>query len=407
MSLIAIPNLSLSAPVDFIEGGGDSVLLFSMRRVADLVGYVAMYEFEDVIAELSGADVVRPTNLEGLELPRRVYKLARMLTRSRRFAESVRLAGKPLKIDKQYELFLAVFNHPHELFALNAIDGWRDRSLSAACYLCEAWDAELPVYLVEMLKRFDHIFVGVNGALDAVAKISGRPVTYLPMGVDALRFCPFPNPPARFIDMCGIGRRSPVTHAALLKWSSEKGTFYYYDTVQASAPTGGPPRITTFRVSNPGEHRRLIANVLKRSKYFIANRAWADRPELTGGKDEIAARFYEGAAAGTIMLGDPPKSEDFRLQFGWKDPVIPIPFHCEGIAATLAELEADPDRCERIRRDSVANTLLQHDWVYRLRTIRTALGLGPTPQQLAREARLRELANEIGVERVSYEYATR
>ena len=123
--------------------------------------------------------------------------------------------------------------------------------------------------------------------------------------------------------------------------------------------------------------------------------------------DLSAILLFTFAAAGTIMLGDPPKSEDFRLQFGWKDPVIPIPFHCEAIAAKLEELEADPDRCERIRRDSVANALLQHDWVYRLRTIRTALGLGPTPQQIAREARLRELADEIRVDRVSYEYATR
>jgi hypothetical protein len=391
----------LSTPVDVTQGGGN-VLVLSMRQVADLVGFVAMYEFEDIIAELSDADIARPTSLEGLELPRRIYRLARMVTGSPQIAESVRPTGKPYRITKDYELFLAVFNHPHELFTLTALEGWRERSKYAACYLCEAWDAELPVYLVELLKSFDHVFVGVNGALDAMAAISGRPVTYLPMGVDAIGFCPYPSLPARSIDMCGIGRRSQVTHEALLRWSTETNAFYYHDTAQAASIKGHP---TTFRVKSPREHRRLLGNLLKRSKYFIANRAWADRPALTGGKDEIAARFYEGAAAGVIMLGDPPKSDDFRAQFGWKDSVVPIPFHCEDIGRILSELEADPERTDRIRKDSVSHALLQHDWVYRLRTIREALSLGPTPRQLAREARLRELASEIRGGAVSYRYA--
>ncbi len=406
MPPIAIPTARLSSPVDFIDGGSASTLVLSMRQVADLVGYCALYEFEDVVAEVSGADVARPTNLEALEIPRKVYKLARYLTGSAELAESLRPTGRRHKIQKNYELFLSVFNHPYELFALNTIEGWREKSTFAVCYLCEAWDAELPVYLVELLKNFDHIFVGVNGAIDAIARITGRPCTYLPMGVDALGFCPYPNPAPRFIDMCGIGRRSAITHGALLQWAADKSAFYYYDTVQSTAVQGGT-RVTTFRVSNPREHRKLLANLLKRSRYFIANRAWADRPSLTGGKDEIAARFYEGAAAGTIMLGAPPRSDEFRRQFGWKDAVVPIPFDCRTIAETLAELEGDPERSDEIRRNGVANSLLQHDWVYRLRTIRETVGLPPTARQTAREARLRDLADEVRGGPVTFQYAAR
>jgi Glycosyl transferases group 1 len=403
---IALPNRFFSSPVDMLDGGGSDALLLSMRQVADLVGYCALYEFEDIVAELTGADVARPTSMQNLQLSRRIYRATRYLTRSAQIAESVRLTAAPLVVKKDYELFLAVFNHPYELFALTTIDGWRERSKFAVCYLCEAWDAELPVYLVELLREFDHVFVGVDGALDAVARIAGRPCSYLPMGVDALRFSPYPNAPGRFIDFCGIGRRSAVTHAALLDWAAENSALYYYDTVQAKANQGSAS-MTTFRVNSPREHRLLLSNLLKRSRYFMANRAWADRPALTGGKDEIAARFYEGAAAGTVMLGDPPKSEQFRIQFGWQDAVIPVPFHSRDVTETLNELEANPERVNRIRRDGVANSLLQHDWVYRFRKIREALGLPPTTRQLAREARLRELADEVRAAPTEMYYATK
>jgi hypothetical protein len=151
----------------------------------------------------------------------------------------------------------------------------------------------------------------------------------------------------------------------------------------------------TFRVSNIQEHRLLLANLLKRSRYFIANRARANELALTRGKDEIAARFFEGAASGAIMLGEPPNTEEFRKRFGWPDAVIPIPFDAPRVAEVIAELDADPARVSRIREDNVVNTLLQHDWLYRLRTVLSAVGIAPTEPMLAREALVKTLAEEI------------
>jgi hypothetical protein len=250
------------------------------------------------------------------------------------------------------------------------------------------------VYLIELLKNFDHVFVGVHGSVDAVAKICGRPCTYLPMGVDALAFCPYPNPPFRSIDVCGIGRRSPVTHQALLDFAQKTSLFYYYDTTQTTSGRG-VAKAVSFRVTNYREHRMLFANLLKRSRYFIANRAWADQPNVTRGRGEIAARFYEGAASGAIMLGDPPDGDDFRRQFGWTDSVVPTPFHAPQIADVITELDADPARSARIRRDSIVNALHLHDWAYRLRTVLETVGLPPTDRLLAREATLRALAADV------------
>jgi len=394
MSLVDTLNGLRRPSVDFVAGEDGRVLILSMRQVADLVGYCAMYEFEDIIAELTGADMAEPARLDTLELSRKVYKVARRLTGSPLIADSIRPRGRALSVEKSYDLFLPVFNHPHELFALDAVRGWRERCRFAACYICEAWEAELPVYLLELLKEFDHVFVGVQGSTKAVARISGRPCTYLPMGVDALRFCPHPSSPPRSIDVAAIGRRSRVTHQALLELAQRKGFFYYYDTIQSS-PVRGSATHTTFRVTSPREHRMLLANLLKRSRYFIANRAWADRPALTRGKDEIAARFYEGAAGGAIILGEPPDSDDFRAQFGWPDAVIRIPFDAPRVADVISELDADPARASRIRADNVVNVLLQHDWVHRLRAMLRVAGLPPTQRVLARETKLRELADQV------------
>jgi glycosyl transferase family 1 len=379
---------------DPVPGRSGRILLLSMRQVANLVGYCALYEFEDVVADLMGAEIAGPTSLDSLEFSRRVYKLVRYLSRSARVAGLLRPRMGELALSGDCDLFFPVFNHAHELFALHAFRGWRDRSRFAACYIGEAWDHQLPVYLLELLKDFDHVFVGVKSSADAVARICGRPCTFLPMGVDALEFCPHPAAPARLIDVCGIGRRSPVTHEALLDFARRTGRFYYYDTLQ-SMPRGKLAKQLTFRVSNAREHRMLLANILKRSRYFIANRAWVDAPGVTRGRDEIAARFYEGAAGGAILLGEPPDNEDFRTQFGWTDSVIRMPFDAPHVAEVIAELDADPARSARIRQDNVVNALLRHDWVYRLRQVLEVAGLAPSKRVLGREAHLAALAKEI------------
>ena len=372
-----------------VPGRGGDVLLLSMRRLADLVAFCLQYEFEDVVAEVTGADRVDAGDRASLERSRRAYKLARFATRSRRFARGWTPRPSTVRLERDYELFFPVFNHVHELFALAAVPDWRRRCRVAACFVNELWAHLLPGYLLELLAEFDHVFVGVRHIVADVERIVGRPCTYLPLAADVLRFAPFPEQPARAIDVCNIGRRSPVTHEALKGLAREGRIFYYYDTVAAS---GAGQKQRTFHVDDPAEHRLLLANLLKRSRYFIANRGRINEPEFTQGHDEISGRFYEGAAAGAVMLGEPPRTTEFERQFDWPDAVIPLPFDSPDVARRLAELDRDPERVARIRRDNVANAALRHDWVHRIRTVFETLGLQPTEAMLARERRLRALA---------------
>jgi hypothetical protein len=375
--------------IDWVSRENSSLVLLSLRKVEDVVAYCAQYEFEDVIASVTDVDMAAPESLEGVELSRKAYKLVRYLTGSRRLAHSLVPRFTARRLEKDYDLFLPVFSHQHQLFALSCVPDWRKRCRKAACFIAEAWDYQLPGYLLELLSEFDHVFINAKHAVGAVSRMIGRPCSYMPQGVDALRFCPWPDPPPRSIDVCNIGRRSALTHEKLLEAARRGRFFYYYDTVKPAA------KQVTFHVSNGSEHRLLLANLLKRSRYFVANRARANEPELIRGRDEIAGRFFEGVASGAIVIGDPPHTEEFQQRFDWPDAVIAMPFDAPEVVARIEELDADPARAMRIRKDNVANALLRHDWVHRLHTIMDQVGIAPSEGMLAREARLRSLADQV------------
>ena len=370
------------------------VLLLSQRRISDLVAFCLAYEFEDTFQSVTGAERIDATDLASLEFSRRAYKLARAATGSSRTA--LRIAPSPrgkVALERDFELFFPVFSNAFELYSLATIPNWRQRCRKAACFITEVWTDQLPEYLLELLSEFDHIFLGLRHCVDDVARITGRPCSYLPLATDVLRFAPAALDQPRPIDVCNIGRRSQVTHQALLADAGRRQCFYYYDTVAAS---GSDLKQRTFRVDNPGEHRLMLAAILKHSNYFIANRSHVNNPEFTAGRDEISARFYEGVAAGTAMIGEAPRTDEFQRQFDWPDAVIPTSTDHSQIGSLVAELQRQPDRMRQIRRNNVVHSLRRHDWVYRWKEIMRVAGLDASPGLVARERRLSDLANLAG-----------
>jgi Glycosyl transferases group 1 len=369
------------------------VLLLSQRRIADLVAYCLAYEFEDICAAATDARRIDATDLPGIEFSRRAYKLARIASGSPRLAR--RLAPYPrskVVLERDFELFFPVFSHAYELYSLATIPNWRQRCRKAACFITEVGSDLLPEYLLELLSAFDHIFLGFRNNVQDVARITGRPCTYLPFAADVLRFAPASLDQPRPINVCNIGRRSPVTHQALLWEAERQQCFYYYDTVAAS---GEDLKGRTFRVDSPHEHRRMLATLLKRSCYFITNRSYINRPELTAGGDEISARFYEGAAAGTIMIGEAPRTEEFERQFNWPDAVIHMPFDSPDVGRVLVNLNRDPERLRAIRRNNVREAALRHDWLHRMLVVFDALGLAATEAMRVRTRRLDQIASQM------------
>ena len=358
------------------------ICMFSQRHLHRLVSRCVPYEFEDVICEVDEVELLVPERSRSFVV---CQGLANRLARHIPVAGYLNPGLGKLRLKRDYELFIALCQMPRDLLSINAIEGWKQHCRTSVCWMDEIWINELHRCKghLDILSKFDYVVLNCIASVQAVQDAVGRPCFYLPPGIDTIRFCPYPNPPFRCIYVYSMGRKSPVTHQALLKMVEQKQIFYVYDTIN---------RMETFY---PEQHRSLLANITKRSRYFLVNAAKIDCKSETQGQGEIGFRFLEGAASGTVMIGEPPENEAFRKHLDWPDAVIHVPFDATNIADILAELDSQPKRLEEARRNNIVQSLLRHDWVHRFRAILDMVGLEPRPALIERESHLKKLADNV------------
>jgi hypothetical protein len=341
---------------------------------------LGLEEFEDIIVNTDAVDLVAPRTKPWFAYGTRI---------ANRLACTFRYGINPgvpkLEITREYDLFVAIVQFPKDLLHLEALTGWKRRCRQSVCWVNEFWVSELQdyKYFVQLLDEFDYVVIHSAGSLGPVQDRVHGECFHLPYGVDAMLFCPYPALSRRVIDVYSIGRRSEATHRALLKLAEERGLFYIYDTIDGD------------RVSNGREHRELVANIAKRSKYFLVNPGKFDIPCETKGQREFGNRFFEGAASGTIMIGESPKTEQFGKAFDWHDAVIEVACDSTDIGLAITELDGQPERQAAIRKANVVHALRRHDWVYRWEAILATIGLDSMPELRNRKWRLERLAEMV------------
>lgn len=357
------------------------ICIFSQRNIGKLVSRCSDYEFEDVICQVDNVDLITPQ-------PYRLYavgeKCVNRLARYN-FITGCNPGMRSLRIKKNYELFFANFQFPRDVLNLNAVEGWKDHCRKSICFVDEVWMSELSKLKghLKIMSKFDYVLLNCSGSVKAVQDLIHKPCFYIAPAVDMIRFCPYPNPPVRCIDVYSMGRKSDVTHRSLLKMAERGEIFYIYDTIKV------------METQDPRQHRSLVANITKRSRYFVVNFAKIDQPSETHGQVEVGFRFFEGAGAGAIMIGEAPENEVFHKNFDWPDAVIHIPYNAENIGEILLKLDSQPKRLETARKNNVVHCLLRHDWVYRWRDILNIVGLEPLHELYSRENQLKELAKGV------------
>jgi glycosyl transferase family 1 len=349
-----------------------------------------MYEAEDVLADCADVDLLYLEPGKRFQLRSRLQWRLLYKDVSRRLAYA-NPGLQPVQLTKDYDLFTLVCPIYSDPLYVNAIRGWKERCGTSVCWIDELWGNRVPQYKywLPLLREFDHVILGVRGSVEAVSNAIGHRCHYVPGGVDALRFSPYPDPPARVIDVYSIGRRSEQIHQSLLELASGKQIFYVHDTLQ---------NVSNNQTLDYRAHRDLYANMAKRSRFFMVAPGLMNNAELTGGQVEVGFRYYEGSAAGAVLVGDAPDCETFRRAFDWPNAVIEIRPDSSDAAEVLAELAAQPERLQEISRRNAAEALLRHDWVYRWKEILAIAGLEPTPAMVARETRLKELAELARIE---------
>lgn len=363
------------------------VLLVSQRLIAPTIWRCLLFNFEDVIATVDAVDIAAPMKPDASSRTW-LRKVARRLDRLSLGSGRAVLRRDP-KPERRYPLLFVSLQGLDDLRQLDPLSDWLAAADVSACYIEELWRSEIREKRRELalLRHFDLILLSCHGSVEAVAAATGRPCRYLPPGIDMLTFCPYPDPPARVIDIYAMGRRSPEIHAALMAVAARRRLFYLYDTLSDAG------------VHDPADHRRHLAELIKRSRYFPAMRAKFDVPQQTATQHEVGFRFFEGAAAGAVLLGAAPNTPMFDQFFGWKDAVVPCT--PDNIATVIEALESDPERVERIRRSNIINSLRRHDCADRWSDVLAAAGLPTTPGIEARRHRLAELMMSIGQDTAS------
>jgi hypothetical protein len=346
-----------------------------------------VYDAQDILVDIDDAELIHLKPRSAREILKSVH--ARLVwydfTKTLVFANA---AFEPIHLRKHYDLFVAYFPCciASHLIQIAAVRGLRDYCKASVCWIDEIYARDIPTLTnwLPALKQFDHVVVGYGGSVAAISKALDRPCHWVPSGVDAVRFSPSPRPPARAIDVYCMGRRPESLHRALLEIAAKNNLFYLYDTFDTSMTD-----IVDYR-----QHRSMLANIMKRTKIFPVAPAKAGSAAATN-QIELGFRYYEGAAAGAVMVGEIPRCQAFDTLFDWPDALIEVRSDGSDAADVIGALADEPERLAQISRRNAREALLRHDWAYRWRKILAIAGLLPAPQLEVRERTLRHLAEQI------------
>jgi hypothetical protein len=357
------------------------ILMFSQRNISPYdVWRSPHFEFEDIVGQIDSVELLAPR-------PGKRFNLGNKI--AQRVARHSTIALNPgipkIKLTNRYDMFFAFCSFPKDLLNFCVQNDWKEYCRTSVCMIDEIWVKQISqqkCYL-KILSKFDYVVLYYSQSVKAVSDATGKRCFFLPPGVDAIKFCPHPDLPKKVIDVYSIGRRSEVTHRKLLETARERNLFYVYDTISGN------------QTVNTEEHRNLLANMAKRSRFYVVNPGLIDCPEIRGNQIEIGNRYFEGAAAGCMMIGEIPKNEVFESLFNWPDAVIYLPFGSDQVGAIIDDLDRQPNREDKIRRNNIVHSLRQHDWVYRWEFLLKIGGLDPMPGLLERKRRLEKLATIV------------
>jgi Glycosyl transferases group 1 len=370
-----------------IRSASPRICMPTWRNLTTRTFQCGLYEAQDVLVDIDDVDLISLDISWGKWLSETWLRrpLYHDVSRKLIFANP---GLKKVQLSRNYDIFIAVCTTFWDIPYINAIERWRDHCKISVCWIDEIWASQIPnyKYWLPALARFDYVFTSCKGTVSALSQATTRTCHWLPSGVDALRFSPRRDPAARVIDVYSIGRRYQGIHDQILKAAKRGELFYVYDT---HVNLGYAP------VYDHRQHRDLFANMAKRSRYFVVATAKMDAPDERLGQVEVGYRYYEGAAAGTVMIGEAPDCDSYSELFGWPEAVIQVQPDGSDVMAVLKDIGSDPERAVAIGRRNAEQALLHHDWVYRWHEMFRVAGIEPSPGMTAREQRLKDVADFI------------
>lgn len=361
------------------------ICIVSLRGVCRQAAWCSNYEFEDVACATDDVDLLTLEPSPRFEALQWLARRAIWRPGLRRLSRVLNPGVHPINLQRSYDLFVFVCMNPADLIYLAAINGWREKCSRCICFMVEFYPGLLKDYEfhLSLMKDFDDIVLCFGGVVKGMQDVVGRPCHHVPLGVDVLRFTPSVKAPVvRPIDVYSMGRRQEAVHSTLLKLTARDEIFYLHDTVPG----------VLVQPNDYRQHREMIANCSKRSQFFVAYPAKVDAFEETRGQSEVGARFFEGTAAGAILIGQAPTAPTFARDFNWEDSVVNLGGTEDSVLSALQKYRKDPESSMRLSQKNAVEALKHFDWAYRWRQVLQIARLEPTARLVARERQLAEQA---------------
>jgi hypothetical protein len=143
------------------------------------------------------------------------------------------------------------------------------------------------------------------------------------------------------------------------------------------------------------QQRKQFWGVLSRTKISIAFAPNETHSRFMG-LPVISARWYEGLAAGCLMVGRKPASEKFGELFDWTDAAIQLPDSAREAPAFIEDLLEQPDRLRQAHARNYLMMLRRHDARLIFKSMCQTLGI-----DIPRRAHDEIEALELQIERMS------
>ena len=243
-------------------------------------------------------------------------------------------------------------------------------NIGAADFMTEAnclpifmdfWSKANFASVMQQTKGFRIFYVTSREAYNRIKAIdSSSNVLYMPLSIaDKYHSQNFVQYRHKTLDVIQIGRKNPVLHEYMLRYSTEhKGIDYVYrDDDEGEAGSLNIYASTTRGAIGRFQSREEFIQVLSSAKVSLVSSQGIDVPRKNSlGLNFVTPRFYESAILGCALLGRYPDNQEFReLNMSSYCPNITSYEHfCEALEHALAQT---PEELYAQNRDFIINSL--------------------------------------------------
>lgn len=320
------------------------------------VGWLACYDFEEILGQTCNATFIYPEFNDKIRFLKRY--------RQRLFKSWYKTKDLPT-LGEAPNVLLVVGMGCSALLMMLSLGPLLKQFDVRIAYLFDLYE---PQYIDrEVIPYLDYLFVPIAEIADEINEKLPINTNFLPHAFDVLQFGS--NQPNRCIDVMSYGRGNLEVHRCLQENFNQSHTnrAYFHSTFTE-------PEVTSYK-----EHRMLLSKLLSRSKISLCFEP--SQVERFKGYSPLLTRWFEGWAAGCTIVGKKPFGKNVADLINWQNSTIELPERSSEWIPFFEELLSDNEMLVANSERNYRESLLRHDWRYRIRDIFQTVGL-PIPEKL-------------------------